>query len=85
VKYYVYIIYSQSKDKYYTGYAVNPVERVMEHNLGATPSTRTGRPWALAYMEEFEDKRVAIKRERAIKHMKSHKYLKTIFESKRPD
>jgi putative endonuclease len=82
MKYYVYILYSQSKDKYYTGYSVNPEERVVEHNLGATPSTRPGRPWLLAYTEEFDNKSAAIRRERAIKCMKSHKYIKTLTESK---
>jgi putative endonuclease len=82
VKYYVYILYSQSKDKYYTGYSANPEERVVEHNLGATPSTRPGRPWILAYTEEFDDKSTAIKREREMKGMKSRKYIKTLIESK---
>ncbi len=84
MKYYVYILYSQLKDKYYTGYSANPEERVEEHNLGATPSTRPGRPWILAYKEEFENKSMAIKREREIKRMKSRKYLKALIESSSP-
>ena len=82
MKYYVYILYSQSKDKYYTGYSANPEERVVEHNLGATPSTRPGRPWILVYTEEFDNKSEAIIREREIKKMKSRKYIKTLIESK---
>jgi putative endonuclease len=81
MKYYVYILYSQSKDKYYTGYSNNPEERVVEHNLGATPSTRPGRPWILAYKEEFEDKSMAIRREREIKGKKSRKFLETLIKS----
>ena len=75
MKYYVYIIYSQSKDKYYIGYTHNPQERLEEHNLGATTSTRPGRPWILVYAEELTDKTSAIKREREIKKMKSRKYI----------
>jgi len=82
VKYYVYILYSQSKDKYYTGYTTNPEERVVEHNLGATTSTKPGRPWLLLYTEEFDKKSTAIKREREIKGMKSRKYIKTLIELK---
>lgn len=82
MKYYVYILYSQSKDKYYTGYSANPEERVVEHNLGATPSTRPGRPWILAYTEELDNKSEAIRREREIKGMKSRKFIKTLIESK---
>ncbi len=82
MKYYVYILYSQSKDKYYTGYSTNPEERVVEHNLGATPSTRPGSPWLLVYTEEFDNKSAARKREREIKNKKSRKYIKTLIESK---
>ncbi|MFZ2338928.1 MAG: GIY-YIG nuclease family protein [Bacteroidales bacterium] len=83
MKYFVYILYSQSKDRYYTGYTTNPEERTVEHNLGATTSTRPGRPWSLAYTEEFDSKSAAIKREREIKGMKSRKYIKFLIDSKK--
>ena len=75
MEYYVYIIYSRLKDRYYTGYSSDPRERLSEHNLGATPSTRAGRPWTLVYTEEFREKSAAIKRENEIKKMKSRKYI----------
>jgi putative endonuclease len=76
--YYVYILYSQSKDRYYTGYSHNPEDRVIEHNAGATPSTRPGIPWIMVYKEEFADKTAAIKRENTIKKMKSRKYIERL-------
>jgi putative endonuclease len=78
MNYTVYILYSQSKDKYYIGYSQNPEERLLEHNSGATPSTRPGIPWILVYKEEFADKTAAIKRENAIKKMKSRKYIERL-------
>jgi putative endonuclease len=78
VEYYVYIIYSKLKSRYYTGYSSDPSERLIEHNLGATPSTRSGRPWTLVYTEEFRDKTTAIRREREIKKMKSRKYIENL-------
>lgn len=78
MNYYVYIIYSQLKNRYYTGYSSDPAERLIEHNLGATPSTRLGRPWTLIYTEEFEDKTAAIRRENEIKKMKSRKYVERL-------
>jgi predicted GIY-YIG superfamily endonuclease len=36
----------------------------------------------LVYKEEYEDKGLAIKREREIKRMKSSKYIQTLIESK---
>jgi putative endonuclease len=82
MKFFVYILYSQSKDRYYIGYTHNPDERLVEHNLGATPSTRSGRLWKLVYEEECEDKTSAIKRENLIKRMKSRKYIERLIKSK---
>ena len=78
MKYFVYILYSKSKDKYYTGYSKDADDRVLEHNAGSTPSTRPGIPWILVYKEELEDKSTAIKRELAIKKMKSKKYIQKL-------
>ena len=82
MEYYDYIIYSQLKNRYYTGYSSDPAERLTEHNLGATPSTRPGRPWALVYTEFFYDKTAAIRRESEIKKMKSRKYIESLIKVK---
>jgi len=78
MKYTVYILYSQSKDKYYTGYTHNLEARLLKHNGGATPSTRRGIPWILVYKEEYGDKTSAIKRESQIKKMKSRIYIEKL-------
>ena len=78
MKYTVYILYSQSKDRYYTGFTQNPEERLLEHNNGATPSTRHGIPWIMVYKEECVDKSAAIRRENKIKKMKSRKYIERL-------
>lgn len=78
--YYVYMLYSQSKDRYYVGYSHNPDERLAEHNLGATTSTRPGRPWILVYTEKFSDKSSAIKREAEIKKMKNRIYIENLIK-----
>jgi putative endonuclease len=78
MKYTVYILYSHKRDKYYVGYTQNPTERLLEHNAGATPYTRSGIPWIIVYQEECANKTTAIKRENAIKKMKSRKYLERL-------
>ena len=60
--YYVYILYSRTKDRYYVGYTHNIEIRLSKHNAGATPSTRGGRPWELVYSEEYIDKSLTIGR-----------------------
>ena len=80
--YSVYIIYSHFRDRYYVGYSHNPIRRLEEHNMGATISTRSGRPWKLVYTEEYEGKSGAIKRESEIKGKKSSKYIKNLINSR---
>ena len=82
MKYYVYIIYSPSQDKYYTGYSADPLERQEEHNMGATASTRPGRPWILVYKEEYPNKHTAIIREKEIKKMKSRKFIESLIRQR---
>jgi putative endonuclease len=83
MSYYVYILYSSKTDKYYTGYSENVDLRLIKHNLGATPSTRPGRPWIIAYKEECQSKTHAIIREREIKSKKSRSYIEFLIGIKK--
>jgi len=76
--YYSYIIYSQTRDRYYVGSSSNPEQRLERHNQGATPSTRSGRPWKLMYVEQYASKTEALKREKDIKRRKSRKYIEDL-------
>ena len=82
MEYYVYIIYSSSRDKYYTGYSQDPEARLIEHNFGATTFTRRGIPWVLVYKEKCINKTAAIKRENQIKRMKSKKYIENLIRDR---
>jgi putative endonuclease len=73
--YHVYILYSQSIDKYYIGHTDNLDRRLNEHNTGQTRYSQTGKPWILKYSEEFPDRSTAMKREKEIKMKKSRKYI----------
>jgi len=79
--FYIYILYSQSTDRYYTGYCENLNSRLEKHNHHSTPSTKSGIPWKLVYTEEYRTKNEAILRERQIKSMKSRKYIKNIINT----
>ncbi len=81
MKFYTYIIYSKSSDKYYTGYCSNIETRLEKHNFGATRSTKPGRPWILVYSESFHSKREAIQRESEIKCKKSRIYIEHLIGS----
>jgi putative endonuclease len=81
MKFFVYILYSQLTNRYYIGYSHDPAERLVEHNLGATNSTRPGRPWVIVYIEECNSRSNAIRRELAIKKMKSRKYIESLIKT----
>jgi putative endonuclease len=81
MKYFVYILYSQLKDRYYIGYSQDPYRRLEEHNSGATKSTRPRRPWKIVCIEKYKNKSMAIKRELEIKKMKSRKYIESLIKN----
>ncbi len=75
MKYFVYILFSESIDKYYIGYTLDVNARLIKHNFGGTKSTCKGKPWRIVYTEEYNTKTDAIKREIQIKKKKSRKYI----------
>jgi putative endonuclease len=66
-----YILYSEKLDKYYIGSTLNVQERLRRHNSSNRGFTSAGKPWELKYAEEFENKSLALKRERQLKSWKS--------------
>ena len=81
MNYFVYILYSQSRDRFYTGYTHDISSRLEKHNAGATPSTRPGIPWEMVYTESFQNKHDAIVREREIKDKKSRSFIENMIKS----
>ncbi len=63
----MYILYSQTLNKYYTGSTGNLSERLQYHNNGYSKFTKTGTPWILAYQEVYNSRSEAVRREMAIK------------------
>lgn len=81
MKYFIYILYSQKLDRYYTGSTSDIDKRLIRHNAGATKSTKAGRPWEAVYSEEFNTKEEALNREKYIKKQKSRKYIEQLVNS----
>ena len=79
--YYVYILYSISLNKYYTGSTANIEERIKRDNAGATSSTKSGRPWKIVFSREFKLKSDALKFESYIKKMKSRQFVIELINS----
>ena len=79
--YYVYILRC-ADGTLYTGYTDDVERRLRVHNSGkGAKYTRSRRPVALAYAEEWPDKSAALKREAAIKRLSRAEKL-TLIEEK---
>ena len=66
-KYYAYMVRC-CDNSIYSGYAVNPIKRVKVHNSGkGAKYTRSRLPVELVYVEEFDTKSEALRREYELK------------------
>ena len=67
----VYILFSESKNKFYIGFTSNLEERVIRHNQKSKGFTGNVNDWKVVYTENYETKELAYKRELQIKSWKS--------------
>jgi putative endonuclease len=78
VEYCLYILYSSSIEKYYIGQTEDLKERVEQHNIGKSRSTKHEKPWKLVYHEKYLTRSEAVLRERFLKSPSGWKELKEI-------
>lgn len=76
--FFLYILYSHSRDRYYIGTTGDLKKRLQRHNEGASPYTKIGRPWSLVYEESFTTRSEAEHRERYLKRMKSRALIERL-------
>jgi putative endonuclease len=73
--YFVYILYSEKCDRYYTGYCADTEKRIDRHNSGYVTATRNCKPYTIKATKAFASEIEARKEETRIKKQKSRKYL----------
>ena len=78
MSYYVYILRSEKTGTYYVGQTENLELRVARHNRGVVNATKSRRPWVLVYLERFECRSDAVKRERQVKGWKSREAIERL-------
>ncbi len=71
MKYIVYILFSESKNRFYIGYTSNLEERITRHNQKSKGFTGNVNDWKVVYTENYTSKETANKRELQIKSWKS--------------
>ena len=75
----VYILYSDTKHKYYVGYTGEPLtERLRKHNSNHKGFTGGMGDWEIRYSETFETKEEAINKEKQIKGWKNKKLIEKL-------
>ncbi|WP_299600726.1 GIY-YIG nuclease family protein [uncultured Aquimarina sp.] len=73
----VYILFSKKYNKTYTGYTSDLIKRFHSHNQLATKGfTIKYRPWLVAYIEFFTNKKEALEREKFLKSGKGRAWVK---------
>jgi putative endonuclease len=79
----VYALYSPSHQKIYIGYTSDLEQRLLSHNsLGKKGWTIKYRPWKLAYTEEHQTKKDAMRREKQLKSAKGREYIWEVVKEK---
>ena len=74
----VYILFSESFNKHYTGFTSNIEQRMLSHNQLGKDWSAKYRPWKIIYTKEFENKKEAMEYEKWLKSGVGRAFLKTI-------
>ena len=67
----VYILFSETKNRFYIGFTSDMEQRIMRHNQKSKGFTGNVNDWKIVYTEKYDSKEEAYKRELQIKSWKS--------------
>ena len=79
--FFVYIIYSDSIDRYYVGQTEDLAKRLNDHQTGHSKYTKTGKPWVLKWSRSFPTRSEAVKEETRIKKQKSRLFIESLIKT----
>ena len=74
----VYILFSLSHQKHYTGFTTDPEQRLLSHNQLGKDWTSKFRPWKLIYTKQFNNKTEALLYEKWLKTGVGRDFIKTL-------
>ena len=74
----VYILYSSTAKKHYTGFTSNLEQRLLVHNKFGKEWTSKYRPWKLIHTKEFDTKKAAMDYEKWLKTGVGRDFIKTL-------
>ena len=74
----LYILQSETADRFYVGISRAPDRRLQHHNTTSTGFTARYRPWRIVFSEWFPSKAQAMAAERLVKSWKSKKMTRYV-------
>ncbi len=80
--YTVYVLLSESTNKFYIGQTNDLPRRLLEHKTGLARYTRGRGPWKLVLSEQYSTRAEAMKREKSLKSGKGREWLKTMLNGR---
>jgi len=78
--YYIYILYSEKSNKYYTGQTNDFLSRLQEHNSGESFYTKPHRPWELILLLSKKTRTECIALEKKIKNIGTNERLRAFID-----
>jgi putative endonuclease len=81
MKFIVYILFSESKNRFYIGFTSNLEDRIIRHNQKSKGFTGNVNDWKVVYIENYNTKEEAQKRELQIKSWKSSVKIKALISN----
>ena len=78
--YYIYILQSEKDGLFYTGYTNDLRERFKLHNAGKVASTKNRTPFKIILVEQFENRLLALAREKQVKSWKGGNAFKQLIK-----
>jgi putative endonuclease len=82
MSYIVYILFSESKNRFYIGFTSNLEERIIRHNQKSKGFTGNVNDWKVVYIENYNTKAEAQERELKIKSWKSRVKIQALISKK---
>ena len=76
--FFIYILYSNTINKFYVGQTIDINKRLQRHNLKMVPSTKNGIPWKLIYSEKYSTRSEAMLKEKQIKKRGAKRFLESL-------
>ena len=81
MQYFVYILYSETLDRYYVGSSANPEKRLRKHLSNHAGFTGKAKDWIIRYTECFESKTQALMREKQLKGWKNRSLIEELIRN----